>query len=530
MIPMENSYDEIPYESHPFAQSHPDRLAVMATLFGLTPQAVARCRVLELGCAAGGNLIPMAWHLPESTFVGLDLSARQIRDGNELIETLGLTNIQLHNMDITEADHRLGRFDYIICHGVYSWVPEQVQQAILRICHDLLEPQGVAYVSYNTYPGWRMRQMIRDMMLYHATQFSTPQQQLDGARTLIAFLNANVAKDNAYGLLLEQELAILQESSDYYLHHDHMEKTNLPCYFHEFMDKAQGHGLAYLGEADLGGMLLETFPDEVKKQLSLLHSDRLHLEQYLDFLHNRQFRQTLLVHAAALHIQSPDPLQLRQLLLCAELFREDEGATPIQGGDPVCFIAANGARVTSADPLVKAALVVLAERYPGCMTLERLFHAAFSLLGREVEPGREAINLRILAEALLEFHAAGAVEVHSYDGYPPAASRAADGNPQVTPLARVYAQRGVMIPGRWHKAVDVGYLGQQTLLLMDGRRSREQIKQELLEKVRREGLVLSDAQGREARTSQEQSSILDVFLDEMLAACRSNGLLAGQPR
>ncbi len=525
---MENSYDEIPYESHAFSQSHPDRLAVMATLFGLTPKAVARCRVLELGCAAGGNLIPMAWHLPESTFVGLDLSARQIRDGSEIIEALGLTNVQLHNMDITQADHRMGRFDYIICHGVYSWVPELVQQAILRICHDLLEPQGVAYVSYNTYPGWRMRQMIRDMMLYHAVQFSTPQQKLDGARTLISFLNANVAKDNAYGLLLEQELAILQGSSDYYLHHDHMEKTNLPCYFHEFLEKAQGQGLAYLGEADLGSMLVETFPDEVKQQLSLLHSDRLHLEQYLDFLHNRQFRQTLLVHAAALHIQSPDPMQLRQLLLCAELTREDDGtASSMQGGDPVRFVAVNGARVTSADPLVKAALVVLVERFPVAMTLEQLFRAALLLLGREVEPGREAINLRILAEALLEFHAAGALEVHSYDGYPPAASQSAARNPQATSLARVYAKRSVMIPGRWHGAVDCGYLGQQTLLLMDGRRSREQIKHELLDRVQREGLVLSDAEGHEARTLQNQSGVLDVFLEEFLAACRTNGLLAG---
>lgn len=76
--PQPTSYDEVPYESYPFAQTHPDRLATVATLLGLRPAPVEQCRVLELGCAGGGNLIPMALTLPESTFVGIDLSARQI--------------------------------------------------------------------------------------------------------------------------------------------------------------------------------------------------------------------------------------------------------------------------------------------------------------------------------------------------------------------------------------------------------------------------------------------------------------------
>ena len=526
---MENSYDEIPYESYAFAQTHPDRLAVMATLFGLSPRPVTSCRVLELGCAAGGNLIPMAWHLPQSTFVGLDLSSRQVRDGCEVIEKLGLANVQLHAMDITQADPRLGRFDYILCHGVYSWVPEPVQQAILRICRDLLEPEGAAYISYNTYPGWRMRQMIRDMMLYHAHQFSTPKQQLDGARTLIAFLNANVAKDNAYGLLLEQELAILEEASDYYLHHEHMEKTNLPCYFHEFVERAKGQGLAYLGEADLGSMLLETFPDEVKRQLSLLSSDRVHLEQYLDFLHNRQFRQTLLVHASALGVQAPQPLQLRHLLVCANLTGEGDAAT-ISDGVPVRFTAPNGAMVTSADPLVKAAILVLAERFPEGMGLDALYHAALVHLGKQPESSRELTNLRILGEALLEFHAAGAVELHSYDGYPPAPIQDSAIWPQATPLAKVYAHRNVMVAGRWHETVNLGILGQKALSMMDGRHTTAQVKEALLDMLRRDNLVLSGAEGGEAHTPEEQGQVIDAFLQEFLELCRYHGLLMPQQR
>src|SRR5262245_4723292 len=108
------SYDEVPYESFPFASTHPDRLATVATLFGMQPAPADRCQVLELGCAAGGNLIPMALALPQSRFLGIDLSARQIADGQKVIEPLGLTNVELKKLSITDIDARYGGVDYIV--------------------------------------------------------------------------------------------------------------------------------------------------------------------------------------------------------------------------------------------------------------------------------------------------------------------------------------------------------------------------------------------------------------------------------
>src|SRR5438552_2574341 len=129
-----NSYDEVPYESHPYLQTHPSRLAVIATLFGLDPPPVERCRVLELGAAAGGNLIPMAEALPNSEFLGLDLSARQTADGELMVRKLGLANLTLRHASITDVDESYGKFDYLICHGVFSWVPTAVREKILDIC------------------------------------------------------------------------------------------------------------------------------------------------------------------------------------------------------------------------------------------------------------------------------------------------------------------------------------------------------------------------------------------------------------
>src|SRR5262245_55529309 len=157
--PVKNSYDEVPYESHPFAQTHPDHLATVATLFGMRPAPVARCRVPELGCASGGNLIPMAEQLPQSQFLGVDLSARQVDDGRRVLGPLGLTNVELRHASILDVDDGYGPFDYVLCHGVYSWVPPAVQDKILDVCAHNLAPQGVGYISYNTYPGWHMRGM-----------------------------------------------------------------------------------------------------------------------------------------------------------------------------------------------------------------------------------------------------------------------------------------------------------------------------------------------------------------------------------
>ncbi|MFN0035513.1 MAG: methyltransferase domain-containing protein [Saprospiraceae bacterium] len=149
-----SSYDQCAYPSYPYPQTHPDRLATIAALFGLNPPDVERCRVLELGCAGGGNLLPMAEQLPGSTFVGIDNSAKQIEQAVQATKALGLTNIDFRTLDLREIDDGFGEFDYIICHGLYTWVPKELQPKIIAICRRHLAANGVAFISYNTLPGW----------------------------------------------------------------------------------------------------------------------------------------------------------------------------------------------------------------------------------------------------------------------------------------------------------------------------------------------------------------------------------------
>jgi SAM-dependent methyltransferase len=209
----------------------------------MDPPMLESCHVMELGCAEGDNLIPIALAMPNARFVGIDLSRRQIERGRQVTQTLGLTNIELLVHDIADVDASFGMFDYIICHGIYSWVPAPVREKILAICRNRLVPNGVAYVSYNTLPGWHIRGMIRDMRVYHSSQFEAPTAKVQQAPALVDFLAQSVPTTLPYGMALRAELDVIRNAPDTYLFHDHLEEVNEPVYFHQFAEAAQRHGM-----------------------------------------------------------------------------------------------------------------------------------------------------------------------------------------------------------------------------------------------------------------------------------------------
>ena len=291
----EASYDEVPYPGGTYRATHPSHLAMVARLCGVSPAPPARCRVLELGSSMGANIIPMAADLPESEFVGIDLSAKQVKMGKEIIAELGLKNIELRHCGINDVDESFGKFDYIICHGVYSWVPPEVQRGILDCGRKLLTSNGVLYVSYNTYPGWHLRGVVREMMRYHVAAFDTPQRKIRQARGLLDFLVKSArSRSQAYSSLLKEEAEILENRLDSYIYHEHLEEYNEPVYFHEFVRRVDEAGLRYLADAAISSMVAQMFDEstaELLKDVPLLRR-----EQYMDFLRSRMFRCSLLCH------------------------------------------------------------------------------------------------------------------------------------------------------------------------------------------------------------------------------------------
>ena len=515
------SYDEVPYDSHPYAQTHPSRLHAVATLFGLTPPPVANCRVLELGAAAGGNLIPAAEAFPESWFVGLDLSARQVEDGERLVRHLGLKNVSLRHASIMDVDESYGQFDYIICHGVYSWVAEPVQRKILDIFATMLTPAGVAYVSYNTYPGWHMRGMIRDMMRYHATRFATPQLRTQQARALLDFLATSVRQEGPYSALLKSELEQLRHHADHYLYHEHLEEVNDPLYFHQFAERASAVGLTYLGEARISTMVTGNFGPDVEKALKVLATDQIQTEQYMDFLRNRTFRETLLVNSS----QKPDwtinPAALADLHVASG--GKAVGPTP---PDPTSEAAAqyqtrSGMTLSTTRPLLKAAMRVLGEAWPGTVPFPELAARGLALAGRPVDAADE---VTALALGLLNSHiASDLIELH---GAPVTVARDVSEKPVASPAARLRAAARDTVPNRRHELVRLSELDRKLLPLLDGTRDRPALVNQLAERALI-GELTVHRDGKPLRDPGDIQQALGGALDAALQNFAANALLVG---
>jgi methyltransferase-like protein/predicted O-methyltransferase YrrM len=502
------SYDAVPYSVSAFAQTHPDHLATVATLFGMRPAPANGCRVLELGCALGGNLIPMALASPESRYVGIDLSPRQIAEGRKMVGELGLRNIELKAMSILDIDDALGPFDYILTHGVYSWVPPTVQEKILEISRRNLSPQGVAYVSYNALPGWHARGAVREMLWYHTASLSDPADRVKAARGLLAFLTTAMPEHLAgYGALVRQELEVLTKTPDSYLLHEHLEEYNEPLYFHQFADRAARAGLQYLGEAQISTMFAGRFGPETERVLRQISVDLLHMEQYMDFLRNRMFRQTLLCHADVKldHALRPESVMR---LRAASRAKPVANGYDVRSSEPAQFRAApDGPTLTTREPLMKAAMLCLAGAWPLAVRFDELLAAAREQSGTIDEDGAQQATL--LAARLLNCFSTGLVE---FSIAPPPYIVHPGDRPVASPYARLRAAHSPRVVNMRLESTDLADRPREILRLLDGHHDRA----ELLDVVRSWGPNAIAGTG----TAEEA-------LDQLLTAFGQVALLVG---
>jgi methyltransferase-like protein len=493
------SYESLPYPSVPLSQSHPERSATAATLLGMSPAAVENCRVLELGCASGGNLLPLSISLPNSRFLGIDLSERQIAEGQSTITQLGLKNVELRVANLLEIVERglpLGEFDYIICHGVYSWVKEPVQRAILELCRRHLRPQGVAYISYNTYPGFYKRQPIRDLMLFHIDKSARRKQQdlspfeaVREARGIVELMRLGGSeRGSSWAANLAEETEILRGVPDGYVFHDHLEQDNRPCYFHEFVAAAQAQGLQFLTEAEPLSNL-EDYPEEVRQRLAPFQDDLIVIEQYLDFLRNQPLRCTLLCHAEVKLDRQPGPELVRRLhASCAIWPSLDTPPTPadIRSTAKVRFVSPQH-QVTVPDRAFKSVLMSLFSEEP-----QALDFVALHALSQKTADAR--IPDDVLVDILMYGYRGGLIRLHVS---PPRFALTVSERPLASPLARLQARAQPRVTNLRHEPVDLQPLERLVLMLLDGKHLHAELLPPLIAAVDKGMLRIDGGPGRE---------------------------------
>ena len=297
---LKESYDNFLYVSKAFSNTCISSLMAKARIYGLDPVPVEEARVLELGSSCGGNIIPQALYNPTATFTGIDLSPTQVKHGNKLIESMGLKNITLLEKDIMDIDDAFGRFDYIIVHGIWSWVPDVVKDKILSICNRNLSNRGIAYVSYNTYPGWKRLEQLRDIMLYsekHAPNDSL-QERTTYTKNVLKLIAETMKLDERSTIISDYKIKNINrvlQSNDYYVGHEYLEAINDPVYVSEFIERAQQQGCAYIGDETLNRSFISWLDSEVEKNIRTLARDSyIDKEQYYDYVYDTQFRMALL--------------------------------------------------------------------------------------------------------------------------------------------------------------------------------------------------------------------------------------------
>jgi trans-aconitate methyltransferase len=472
-----NPYDEVPYPSHAFAQTHPRRLAAMARLFGMTPPDPGASAVLELGCASGGNLIPLAAANPGATFVGVDYGARHIDAARAWAAHLGLSNIRFEQADLRSWSPH-GTFDYVLCHGVYSWVPDDVRTAIFRLIRSHLSASGVAYVSYNALPGWHMFGIIRETMLFFARKGGTPSERVAAGRAALEFLAASVpASQGGYARLLQDAVEMIAGHADEYLFHEYLEENNDPTWFHEFAARAAGHGLQYLGESNLSAMLDHTLGTVISERFRSEARGIVDLEQYMDVLRNRTFRQTLLVRreCGLERDLSRAPLD--------ELFGSCGGSVTPEADGTWTLSGDGAAAVSTEDADVAAALVGLCAAWPRGVPLSTFLEGGDEERRRVVRDGLlAALSVRLIDLAVGPFSCAPVAMVPD--------------RPRAFATAAALAAHTPRVPNLRNESFDLDPLDQQILPLLDGTRSVDDVVDALFDRELGDGPDRSLVQSR----------------------------------
>lgn len=467
--PLEAAYNTVPYPSHAFPYTHPDRLCTLATIFGMEPAPVEQCRMLELGCGEGGNMLAMAYALPESTFVGVDIASKAIEAGTARIERLGLSNYTLHALDLAELDEDFGTFDYIVAHGVYSWVPAEVRDRLMAACRALLAPHGVAFISYNVYPGYYERQMAREIMRYHTRSMDGDFERARQGRAILhlAMEAYPAMQEDPYQQALQKEFERLDATSDAVLVHSALADVNEAFYVHEFAGHAADHGLQFLAEAEYVLMQDDLFNDEAQSVLQQLEGRPVEREQYIDFLLGRKFRQTLLCREDVSLHRPPQPTSVAACYAGGNIRQ-----VPVEGDakpGTERFKGSDGeSTIQTSHPISKAVFHAIGDAWPRYVAFEELLDLVREVWDREsdVLPPEQADE--ILGAMLLDLYSDRFLRLHTYQ---PSFTTDITPRPEASAVVRLQAEDHAIVTNMVHYSVKLRDRAERRLMrLLDGTR------------------------------------------------------------
>lgn len=466
MPPAPDRYDAFAYPGFSYLHTHPDHLATMAILNGLSPAPVDRCQVLEVACGDGANLIPMAYAIPGGEFVGFDLAHTPVERAQARIRDLGLANIRIFQGNLLDIGSDLGRFDYIIAHGFYSWVPEPVRDRLMAFCSEALTPDGIAFISYNALPGCYLRLMYRDMMRFRARQFEDPEQGTLEALKFLRTVAESRIEDDPYRLYLVDQLKRMEGHAFASTFHDELNPEYHPRYFTDFVAHARQHGMEYVCDAEIRPAADACYRADLQQAFEEISGgDFIQKEQIFDFCRMRPFRETLLCKAGR-------PVRHEYSVDCFSSLLLASPATSKPGEKPGAklFELPSGASMETNHPAVVWLLERLGEAWPRALSVRELL-PSLEQRGVHLDPAGGLLLIRLVISKMIELHAWNA----------PVAAGISE-RPRASAFTRLAARLGIPGATLLHATMAFDDPKVRSLVMkLDGTRTRSELVQAMCE-------------------------------------------------
>lgn len=519
---MENCYNQVPFTSFPSPDRHPQRLAVLGELFGLPKKQFGSGRILDLGCSDGSNLIAIAIAYPNMTCVGVDIATQQIATGKEAIKALNLSNLELLDMDLANLTANFEPFDYVICHGVFSWISEQEQDRLLSTIKKVLAPDGLAYLSYNCMPGWQIRDTLRLLLLEQTASIIDSQVKIETAKELMKWLLETLCDDySPYAQSLKNELENVKHHSDSYVLHELLNPHASGIHFSDLLQKLTKHQLRFICEARFSRTLYHRLAKEDVSSEKYLSSDstqkrQLQIESFLSYIYPTALRRSVICHAEQALIEKPNSAKISSFLLASSLL---PAATPdLERSIPDEYANPQGFMVEVKDPLFKTALAIMAAAWPQTISFTKLVSEL--RLSPHRNRSKEEIE-QSLIEFLFDFYCKDLIEL--YTTALPFSLSVTD-KPIVSPLARRQLQTQNWSTNLRHEYVVLNELERSLAKLCDGRRTRSEIASALHQEMigGRLEVVVS---GRKITDSAEQATLINQSLSDTLQELAQKALI-----
>lgn len=473
------SYDTLPYPSFTFPQTRPDRLSTIGLIRGIETALPDKCRVLELGCGDGTNLNSFAYCHPESTFVGIDLSTIHISDANAAKKELGLRNVEFICGDVTELTvSEIGKFDFIVAHGLFSWVPPFVREHILRIYSECLTESGIGYISYNAFPGFHLREAARGVMRYHTAPLADPVQKIEQAKNILGFVIQAMPEGHLHSKLIEREFRELCERTPSNVFHDDLSEFNQAFYLHEFVGMLKPYGLSYIADTELSTSSTYGFSEDVRNALTAIAPDPIALEQYIDMIKMRRFRSSIICRADRDVLFVPPAYAAKRFRISSP-FKPSDGPYDLADTSLVKFNGNKDENIEVNHPLTKMALDELASVWSGSIEFDTLVSRSaerLSTVGVAVTDD----DIARLSQFLVQMFQVGLVNFHRFE---PQITAAVSDRPTSSRFARWQIDRGcevvtTMTGMNLEPETDMVKL---MIILADGTREISEIEEAIME-------------------------------------------------